>query len=160
MKKLALTFVFACSVILLQAQSDSYKMLRSHFADQPEVRSFKLSGMMCRIIVEIIEHDDDRLAAALEEVRHVRVMTIPKKEFAAQGLTVGGFKSRLPKDDFEIVGDFKDQGGSVAFFHRQEKKSKDRYFVIIEEEDEVIAIEMKGSIDPAILASDSEFTSL
>jgi hypothetical protein len=160
MKKIALTLVLACSAIFLNAQSDSYKMLRSHFADQPEVRSFKLSGMMCRIIVNIIEHDDERLAAALEDVRHVRLMTIPKKEFDAQGLTVAGFKSKLPRDNYELVGDFRDKDGSVAFFHKTDKKSNDLYFVVVEEDDEVIAIEMKGSIDPAIVASDSDLSPL
>lgn len=160
MKKIVLALLFACSAGLVYGQSDSYKMLRHHFADRPEVRSFKLSGLMCRIIVDIIEHDDERLAAALQEVRHVRVMTIPRREFEAQGLTVRGFKTRLPKDNFELMADFKSDGSNLAFFHREEDNNENRYFVIIEDGDDIVALEMKGYIDPAILASESKLSSL
>ena len=160
MKKTFLALLIACSAASVHAQSDSYKMLRRHFADSPEVRSYRLNGLMCRVIVKILENDDETLAAALDDVRHVRFMTIPREAFTAQGLTVGGFKSRLPKDGFEVIADITNDGSTLAFFHRQEERHKNCYFVIIEDEGEVVAIEMKGNIDPAIFASETALSSL
>jgi len=93
-------------------------------------------------------------------VHHVRFMTIPTEAFNAQGVSVRGFKSRLPKDKFEPMADFTNDGSTLAFFHRQEGEKKNRYFVIIEDDGEVIAIEMKGHIDPAIFASEIHVSSL
>jgi len=155
MKKASLIFCLLLVSGFSYGQSNSYRMLRNQFEDSPEVKSYKLSGFLCKIIVKIVEDDDEKLARALKEVRHVRVMTIPKEEFSAQKVTVSGFKSRLPKDNFEVMADIKDGDGSVAVFHRQEKKNKNRYFVIIEDSNEVLAIEMKGYIDPTILSEDS-----
>lgn len=160
MKKFLLLLLLVCAANLSYAQSQSYRMLRDQFEDSPEVKSYRLSGLMCKIIVNIVEDDDERLAAALKEVRKVRLMTIPKREFDAHQVTVKGFKARLPKDNFELLADFDKGGESVAFYHRVEKKNKNRYFVIIDEGDKVIAIEMKGYIDPVILSDETTFTSL
>jgi hypothetical protein len=160
MKKFFLLFLLAGLANLSYGQSQSYRMLRNQFEDSPEVKSYRLSGLMCKIIVNIVENDDERLAAALKEVRKVRLMTIPKAEFAARNVTVKGFKERLPKDNFELLADFDKGDESLAFYHRLEKKNRNRYFVIIDEGDKVIAIEMKGFIDPSILSDESTFTSL
>ena len=159
MKRVFLLLSLTIAASLSYGQSNSYKMLRNQFEDSPEVRSYKLRGFLCKIIVKIVEDDDQDLAAALKEVRHVRFMTIPKEEFAVQKVTVNGFKARLPKDNFELMADIRDSDGGIAFFHRQEKKNKNRYFVILEDTHEVIAIEMKGYIDPVALAKDSALTS-
>jgi hypothetical protein len=160
MKKFLFLLLLACLANLSHAQSQSYRMLRDQFEDSPEVKSYRLSGLMCKIIVNIVEDDDERLTAALKEVKKVRLMTIPKQEFAAHQVTVNGFKSRLEKDNFELLADFNKGDESIAFYHRVEKKNKNRYSVIIDEGDKVLAIEMKGYIDPLILSDDNTFTSL
>ena len=159
MKKLFLALVMICAAGSLNAQSNSYRMIRSQFNDNPDVKSYHLRGWMIRLVAEIVEDEDERLSASLREVKRVRLITIPKEEFAREGVTVSGFKSRLPNDKFELMGDFRDEGGSVAFYHRTEKRGKNCYFVIIDQDDEVIAIEMKGYIDPAIMIDRDTFTS-
>lgn len=159
MKKIFLVLAMTCAAGILNAQSDSYRMLRSQFDDSPDVRSYRLRGLMIRLVAEIVEDEDERLAASLRDVKRVRLMIIPKEEFAQKGVTVSGFKSRLPKDKFELMGDFRDEGGSVAFYHRAEKRGKNCYFVIIDQDDEVVAIEMKGYIDPAVMVDSDAFTS-
>jgi hypothetical protein len=159
MKKLLLVLAICCAAGMVQAQSNSYKMLRSEFSDDPDVKSYHLRGWMIRLVAQIVEDDDARLSASLREVKRVRLITIPKEQFAKEDVTVSGFKSKLPGDHFELMGDFRDGEGSVAFFHRPEKRGKNCYFVIIDQDDEVIAIEMKGYIDPAIMVDRDRFTS-
>jgi hypothetical protein len=160
MKRFFLVSLMICgAATMLNAQSNSYRMLHKQFADSDEVKSYRLRGLMIRLVAEIVEDEDERLAASLRNIKRVRLLTIPKEEFKVQELTVSGFKSRLPKDRFELMGDFRDEEGSVAFFHRAEKRGKNCYFVIIDQDDEVIAIEMKGYIDPAIMVDQDAFTS-
>jgi hypothetical protein len=160
MRHLFLASVIFCAVPdLVNAQSKSYKTLHSQFADGEDVKSYRLRGLMIRLVAEIVEDEDQRLAAALRDVKRVRLMTIPKEEFTVRDVTVSGFKSRLSSDRFELMGDFRDEEGSVAFFHREEKRGKNCYFVIIDQDDEVIAIEMKGYIDPVIMADGATLTS-
>jgi hypothetical protein len=160
MKRIFLVLAMVCATSLSFGQSDSYRMLRAQFEDSDEVKSYRLSGFMCKIIVNIIEDDDDNVVEALKQVKKVRVMTIPKSEFELRNVTVKGFKSRLPKDNFELMADFDHGDESVAFYHRAEKKNKNRYFVVIDDHNQVIAIEMKGYIDPAVLNDKSIFSSL
>jgi hypothetical protein len=143
---LFLLFLFAASAAA--SQSRSYLDLKRNFAGQPEVRSIGVSGAICRLVVNIVSHEDQELADALDGVKHVRLMTIPLEEFERRGLSVRGFRSRLTQDNFELIANFKDSDSGVTLYHRPEKND-DRYFVLVEEDDELVAIEMKGFIDPA-----------
>ena len=149
MKKSIASTLFILAACAAQAQSKSYQDLRNHFSGQPDVKSFGFSGPVCRMIVNVIGWEDEELSEALKGVKQVRFMTIPKEEFDNQGLSVRGFRSRLVKDNFEVMAAFRDGGSDVTLYHRPEKNT-DRYFMLLEEDDEVVAIEMKGYIDPAV----------
>jgi hypothetical protein len=159
MKKSISSLLFILIACAVQAQSKSYQDLRNHFAGQPDVKSFGFSGPVCRMIVNIIGWEDEEMADALKGVKQVRLMTIPKEEFDNQGLSVRGFQSRLAKDNFEVMAAFRDGGSDLTLYHRPEKKT-DRYFMLIEEDGEVLAIEMKGHIDPAIFREKTSEASL
>jgi hypothetical protein len=148
MKKSALFILLVISVQFASAQSRSYQDLQRNFEGQGDVRSFGLGSGMCRLIVSIIGNEEEEVAEALKGVKHVRFMTIPKEEFDNRGLSVRGFRSRLAKDRFELMANFKNSDDNVTVYHRSEEKS-DRYFVLIDEHDNLIAIEMKGYIDPS-----------
>lgn len=148
MKKSIVSILFITAALAVQAQSKSYQELRDHFAGQPDVKSFGFSGPICKMIVNIIGWEDQELSNALRGVKQVRFMTIPKEEFDNQGLSVRGFRSRLVKDNFEVMAAFRDDGSDMTLYQRPEKNT-DRYFMLVDDGDELLAIEMKGYIDPA-----------
>lgn len=149
MKQLTLVLLLVSAAFAADAQSESYRALRRKFSDSPEVKSYKLNALVMKILVSVVSREDDEIARALKDVKHVRVMTIPKEEFILRDLSVNGFKSYLAKDHYELMTDIRNHGDKATFYHRVEGH-RNRYFAIIEESDEVVAIEMKGHIDPAI----------
>lgn len=157
MKKLLIPVLLLVST-LGWSQSKSYQTLKDHFDDRPEVQGFSIGGWLCRAALSLAMDENDHeialLKKAMADIDHVRFMVIPKKEFKDQGLSVNGFRSYLRKDSFELLADVRDQGEQVTFYHRSDGTRKDRYFVLVDEQDEVVAIEMKGYIDPAIFESE------
>lgn len=150
MKSLALLVVtFLFSTTGLFAQSHSYQVLKDKFKGQPEVHSFSFSGWMGRLVLNMT--DEHELRNATKELSHVRLMTIPRSEFSAQQVTVNGFKKLLKQDFFEELAIIRDHGEVVSVYLREGNNNKNRYFVLVEEEREVVAIELKGYIDPEAL---------
>ena len=62
-------------------------------------------------------------------------------------------KSYLSKDSFEPLATIRERNDQVSFFHRADSNQEERYFVLAEEPNEVVAIEMKGTIDASKLVS-------
>lgn len=158
MKKITFLFVFLST--LGWAQSKSYQTLKDRFKDQPDVHSFSFGGWLCRAALSIAVNDDEDdvevrlLHKAMADINHVRFITIPKGEFKAQGLSVNGFRAYLKKDAFEELASVRDNGEVVTFYHKGDDARRNQYFVLIEDHHEVVAIEMKGYIDPEIFNSD------
>ena len=96
---------------------------------------------------------------AIEDVKQVRLITIPAEEFKSQGLSVKGFKKLLVKDSFEELASVRDHGDDVTFYLQSTGK-KDRYVVLIQEPDEVVVVELKGSIDVNLLLEKNNTLSL
>lgn len=128
-----------------QAQSMSYQTLKDNFIDQPDVHSFSVSGWMGRAVLNLA--GEYEFKEAIKELRHVRFITIPKSEFLARNLTIKGFKSVLKQDSFQELAFIRDNGEEVSIYLREGNNNKNHYFVLVEEELEVVAIEMKGYID-------------
>jgi len=147
MKKLILPLLLIAAGFAAHAQSKSYQDLRRNFAGEPEVKSFGFGAPVCRLLVNILGREDEEMLEALKGVKHIRFMTIPTEAFADRGLSVRGFQSRLEKDNFELMAAFSDDGSDFTIYHRPEK-NEDRYFLLIEDGDELVAVEMKGHIDP------------
>ena len=61
----------------------------------------------------------------------------------------------LQKDSFASLATIHDKGDDISIFHRLDDNNKNRYFVLVEEQNEVVAIEMKGYIDPVILMQEA-----
>jgi DNA-binding transcriptional regulator of glucitol operon len=159
MKKILLP-IFVLTATLAAGQSKGYETLKSRFKDQPDVHTFSFGGWLCRAALSLAVQDDEDdievrlLHKAMADIDHIRFITIPKDEFKAQGLSVNGFRSYLKKDSFEELASVRDKGEHVTFYHKTDGGRKDQYFVLIEEATEVVAIEMKGYIDPEIFNSD------
>ena len=156
MKSLALITVFVLGISASFAQSKSFQTLRDHFIDEENVHSFNISGFFCRAAMSFaIDDDDELLINMMNDIDHVRIIVIPKGEFKKQNLSVNGFKNYLAKDAFEEMMSVREKGDHVSVFMREDGNKKNRYFVLVEESDEVVAIEMKGYIDPELFKNEN-----
>jgi len=150
MKKISLLIIFAVFSTAIFAQSKSYMALYSHFKGKEDVHAFAVGGMICRLAVNLVSQENDVLRTMTKDIRHIRLIVIPRDEFAKQNLSISGFKGYLQKDSFQEMATIREHGEVVSVFHRTDAGAKDRYFVLVEEAREVVAIEMKGTIDPSM----------
>lgn len=150
MKKLIVLTILVIFSVATFAQSKSYKAIYSNFKGKDDVHAFAMSGMICRLAVKLISQENDVLRALTKDIRHIRFIVIPKNEFEKQNLSVNGFKGYILKDEFEQMATIRDHGDIVSVYHRSDESAKDRYFILIEEPREIVAIEMKGTIDPSL----------
>jgi Domain of unknown function (DUF4252) len=133
------------------AQSTSYQALKDKFKDQSDVHSFSFSGWVGRLVLNMAgEHE---FKEAIKDLSHVRIITIPNSEFSSQNVSVKGFKKVLRQDSFEELAFIHDKGEEVSIYLREGNNHKNTYFVLVEEEQEVVAIELKGYLDPKLLNS-------
>lgn len=131
------------------AQSESFITLKDKFCGEEDVVHFAVSGFFARSVLWMA--DEREFHEAIKEVKSIRLIVIPKDAFKAQSLTIGGFKKVLVKDGFEELARVKDGGDDVTFYLQSTPNKKDRYFVIVEESNEIVAMEIKGYIDPEFL---------
>lgn len=150
MKSIALFFAVALlTTTSVLAQSNSYQILKDKFKDQPDVHSFSLSGWMGRLVLNMAGESEFR--KAIKDLKHVDIITIPNSEFSAQNLSVRGFKRVLKQDSYEELAFIRDNEEEVSIYLHEGNNNKNHYFVLVEEEDEVVAIELKGYLDPKLL---------
>lgn len=150
MRSLSLLFAFLLiTSVSSLAQTSSYRMLKNKFKGQPEVHSFSLSGWLGRAVLSMA--GEYEFKNAIRELDHVRFMVIPKAAFASQHVSVNGFKKVLREDSFQELAFIRDKREEVSIYLREGNNHKNNYFVLVEEEDEIVAIELKGYIDPALL---------
>ncbi len=146
-----LAVVLLLATTSLVAQSNSYQTLKHKFKDQPDVHSFSVSGWVGRLRLNMVgEHEFKK---AIKDLDHVRFMVIPMVEFSEQHVSVNGFKKILKKESYEELAVIRDQGGVVFIYLNEGSNNKNHYFALVEEENEVVAIEMKGYLDPNLLNS-------
>ena len=150
MKRASLFLTLSVLLISTSAfsQSNSYQTLKDNFMGRPDVHSFSVNGFFCRMILGMT--DEWEFKEAIKDVQHVRIITIPVEEFEARGLSVNGFKKLLKKDSFEELASVRDHGDDITFY-LQATGNKNRYMIVVQEPDEVVVIEMKGSIDANLL---------
>lgn len=154
MKKiLLLSFLIGAVSFGATAQSESYQILKKKFNDSPEVHSFSVSGWVCKIVFSLA--GEYEFKKAVEDIDHIRLFTIPRNEFAAKEVTVKGFKRLLKQDNYEQLAHIRDNGEDVTIYLRELSNKKNYYFVLVENEREVVAIEMKGYINPEVLKEKS-----
>ncbi len=158
MKKIILSSILLFITLFCFSQSKSYQALENHFRGKKDVHAFALSGFLCRMAVNLTTTNEPLLRAMSRNIRHIRLIVIPNSEFAKQSLSVDGFKSYLSKDSFVPLATVREKNDHVSFFHRSDSNQEERYFVLVEEKHEVVAIEMKGNIDPSVLTGDTRIT--
>ncbi len=142
---LGVLLILLITVGSVSAQSNSYQILKENFNGQPDVHSFSVSGWVGRVILNMAGEYEFR--DAIKELKHVRFITIPRAEFEARKLTVKGFKNVLKQDSFQELAFIRDNGEEVSIYLKEGNNHKNHYFVLVEDEQEVVAIELKGYID-------------
>lgn len=136
------------------AQSKSFMALQDEFRGGREVFSIRVSGFLARGVLRVAgEH---YYVKAIRDVRQIRLITVPHGEFRAHGLTIEGYKKFVLKDNFEEVGSVRDHGDLVTLYMQGDKKSTNRYLMLVEDGGEFVAIEIKGYVDPKILLNNPE----
>src|SRR4051812_38699620 len=110
MKKLttsALLILLTVSVVF--SQSKSYEAIREKFRGEENVFAMQASGMLARTVLWVA--GEREFKNAIEDVRHVRFVVIPKALFASKGVTVNGFtKFAKEEESFEEVARVKEHG--------------------------------------------------
>jgi hypothetical protein len=156
MKSISLTvLLFITTPAFLAAQSHSFNTLKKKFSASENVHSFRSSGFMARTVLWIAGERD--FIRAIKEVKNIRLMTIPKSAFAEQALSVAGFKKVLRKDSYEELALISDHSDAVGvYLQSNESSNANRYFILIDNPREVVAVELKGYIDPEILQARAE----
>lgn len=150
MKKTLLLIGFALFLsVSATAQSDSFQTLKNTFKHGDEVYSVSVNGLLCRTILRMAGEHEFR--DAITDVKNIRVIVIPMKEFRRKDLSVVGFKKILKEDSFQELATVRDSGDDVTVFLQENNKERDRYFFLIDEGDEVIAVELKGSVDMNVI---------
>lgn len=135
-------------VVLLtaaNAQSNSYLTIRDTFKKGHDVYHFGVSGFLCRTILAWA--DEYEFRDAITDVQNIKFITIPKSEFANRNVTLNGFKKILKEDAFQELAHFRDNGDYVDFYIQEKKNNNNRYFILVDEGENILAIEMKGYVD-------------
>ena len=149
MKKYLLLLVLTVFVAQATAQSDSFQTLKDTFKKGDEVVSVSVNGMLCRTILRMAGEHEFR--NAITDVKNIRVIVIPMTEFKRKNLSVTGFKKILKEDLFQELATVRDSGDDVSIFLQEGNKNRDRYFILVDEGDEVVCIEIKGTMDMEVI---------
>jgi hypothetical protein len=144
--KSVITFLFLVVLtISASAQSDSFLTFKQKLHGADELVSVSVNGFWLRTAIWIANEDED-LRGSLDGIQGVRFVHVPARELSSRNLKVKGFEKLLIRDGFEEVLRASDDGDKVAVF-MQEGKHENLYFLLIEGDNEVTAIEINGYID-------------
>lgn len=143
---------FSLVIILLLAtcatgfSQSGFETLKNKFRGSENVFSFSTSGLFARTALWIGGERDYK--DAIKEIVRVRFITIPKSAFAEKKVTVNGFKKVLEKSNYQELTTIKDHGDNITLYLEEGKKNKhNRYFLLIDQDSEVVGLEIKGYIN-------------
>ena len=125
------------------AQSKSFRTLQNKFHGAEDVVSFSVGGFVLRTALWLSDEDED-----FGVIKSVRIMSIPMRELRDRDLKVSGFRKLLLHDDFEEMVSASDNGDYATVYMQEHGKNNNLYFLLVESDDELTAIEIKGYLDP------------
>ncbi len=128
------------------AQSNSFLKFKEKFSNADGVHCFSTNGFLAKTVLWMAgEHEYHK---AIKEIQNVSLITAPKSAFRAEGVTVAGFKKVLRDDSFEELAHVRDNGDDVTIYLKTTQSKSSRYMILVEDSDNVVAIEIRGYIDP------------
>jgi hypothetical protein len=132
------------------AQSKSFQALETKFSSDEDVSTFSTSGFFARSILWLA--GEQEFKKVIKEVKNIRLITIPKSAFAEHGVSVNGFKKAVGNDSYEEVATVREEREEVTIYvQSHENSSFNSYFILIDNPEEVVAVEIKGYIDVSLL---------
>ena len=139
------------------AQSPAFQTLKEKFSAEDDVFAIGTSGFFARTILWLGgEHEFKK---SIKSIHRVRLITIPKPAFEKHGVTVNGFRKVLAKDSFESLAQIRDHGDDISVYIKSGKRDNNNsYFILVENDHEVVAMEIKGFIDPERLLMHSQLS--
>lgn len=140
-----LALAFLTLTISSFGQSESFLTLKEKFEGE-NVKSLNVGGFLLRTALWIARESDFK--EEFGSVRSVRLITIPQHEFVSRKLKVSGFKKVLAKDGFDEMVSAKQNGALITVYMQDQGKRDNLYFVLVENDQDITAIEIKGLIDP------------
>lgn len=147
MRRIALGIILTVMVTTSAlSQSESFMTLKEKFSGLEDVYSFSAGGFLARTVLWFAgEHE---IVKAIREIDNISVITVPASAFAARNVTVPGFKRILQKDSFEELARVTDHGDHITLYLKSTQSRDNRYMLLIEESDEMVAVEFSGYVDP------------
>jgi hypothetical protein len=143
--KTIVTILLLCISTLAFAQSKSFSTLREKFAKADDVTTVRVGGFVLRTILWM--SNESEWSEDFGKIESVRVMNIPQREFLERNLSPKGFKNVLVNDDFEELATTFDNGEHLTIYLQDREKRPDLYFLLVESEKEVTAIEISGALN-------------
>jgi hypothetical protein len=158
MKLSALIIAFLISVNFCVGQSKTFKTLKNKFRHHDGVSHFSASGIFARTALRIA--GDHEYRKAVTQLKSIRFITIPKAAFEREDVSVGGLKKLAVSDSFQEMLTVADHDDQVSLFIRPGKKDRfNKYFLVVDDAEEVVVVEIKGQIDPEIIRKNSAISS-
>jgi hypothetical protein len=131
------------------SQSDSFIALKEKFAHHHNVFSFNTNSFWAGTIFWLAgEHE---FYDAIERVKRISVITIPRDAFRAEDVSVTGFKKVMIQDSFYELARVKEHGDEITFYMKSTGSRDNRYMILVEDSENVTALELTGYIDPEFL---------
>jgi len=152
MKKLLLILLVVFTAILASAQSDSYETFKDTFRGSKDVFSFGVRGWLARTVLRFA--DEDEFQDVISDVKTIKITIVPRQRFREKGLSIKEFKKILKDDSFAELAQVRDHSDNVTVYIQENPKRKNNnlYFILVEESDEVVAMEMRGYVSEESLA--------
>jgi hypothetical protein len=147
---------FIAGIILLLAiattgfsQSDSFIALREKFAYHQDAYSFTTSAFLGGALFWLAgEHE---FYDAIKQIKRISLISIPKDAFRNENVSIAGFKKVVRQDSFQELAHIKDNGDLITFYMKSTGSKNNRYMILVEDSENLIAIELTGYIDPEFL---------
>jgi hypothetical protein len=134
------------------AQSAGMYAMKQRFKGADDVHHFKVGGALARMAFKFI--DDQEFKEAVQEIKSVEFITIPREHFQREGVTIRGYQKFLEENHFDELMQVRDNHDNVSVYLAPESTSKyDRYLILVDNQSEVVLIELRGRIDPTKLSS-------
>ncbi|HTH56234.1 MAG TPA: DUF4252 domain-containing protein [Cyclobacteriaceae bacterium] len=134
------------------AQSNSYEIFKDTFKGGKDVFSFGVRGWLARTVLRFA--DEDEFQEMISDVKTIKITVVPRQRFHEKDLSIREFKKILTDDSFAELAQVRDGGDNVTIYIQENLKRKHNnlYFILAEESDQVVAIEMRGDVSEESLA--------
>ena len=138
-----LVFLFSTEA---SSQSDSFIALREKFAYHKDVYTFSSSAFLGGALFWMAgEHE---FYDAIKNIERIGFVIVPRESFRRENVSLAGFKNVIRQDSFYELARVKEHGDLITFYMKSTESKNNRYMILVEDHENVIAIELTGYIDP------------